>query len=172
MKQNLKRIRLNIASFISVVILSFAGFLALSQKSATAQSFESYNQTTTRFSLSADQCWVGTGLYVYGSDAVHIQAYGEWSNGGDNPQFVDADGFRDYSHPGQVVDWANFAGLIARLGENGKPFPIGTTGVAFVFSGSGEGQLYLSINDVPGTCDDNIGALDTWLTPGIMAPAR
>ena len=180
MNQSFKQTTLNVTSFISVGILSFASFLALPQKIAMAEPvyagpghiFESHNQTTTQLTLQANQCWVGTGLDVYGLDAVHIQAYGTWSNGGDNIQFVDANGFRDYSHPGQVVGHANFASLIGRLGVDGRPFPIGTSGVAMVFRGSGEGQLYLSINDVPETCGDNIGDLDIWLTPGVMAPRR
>ena len=109
--------------------------------------------------VDANAGWCDTGLVLQQAQGVVIEARGRWSNAGD-PQYS-AGGIEGYRHPGTIVADATLASLIGRVGDTA--FGIGgSTG----FTSPASGPLYLSINDVPGTFEDNRG----WLVVTIGAP--
>ncbi len=100
--------------------------------------------------------WLNTGIDVKPGDRLVITAVGEWKNDGKPQTYaVTADGFSTYKNPGAVIPEANFASLIGRFGDAGKPFFIGSN-----YEGtSGSGRLFLQMNDIEGFFPDNVGEL-------------
>ncbi|VXD17855.1 hypothetical protein PL8927_600144 [Planktothrix serta PCC 8927] len=72
--------------------------------------------------------------------------------------FYGPDGFSDTSYPTTelLVPTTLTGSLIGRIG-NSQPFAIGSN---LTFVAANDGWLYLSMNDKPGTFNDNQGSLN------------
>jgi PA-IL-like protein len=108
-------------------------------------------QTTT---VSSKVMWFDTGIELQNTDLLTIQAKGQWTNGGDRPQWIDPSGFHGLLIPNDVVPTEAFGSLVGKVGS--KSFLIGTS---FNRSLGTSGRLYVSINDIPGNFGDNKGFL-------------
>lgn len=93
--------------------------------------------------------------------AVCVAAAGVWSHG------PEAGGITPFHGPGgyigkpdepAIVPWpyARIGALLAKIGEDGIAFPVEA---ALCFTAQAEGELLLSMNDLPDGFDDNQGAL-------------
>ncbi len=109
--------------------------------------------------VDANAGWCDTQIMLQQGQGVAVEARGRWSNAGD-PQYGPG-GISNYRHPGTIVADASLGALIARVGNT--TFAIGASNG---FTSPASGPLYLSINDVPGTFDDNRG----WLVITVGAP--
>lgn len=109
---------------------------------------------SVRFSVPANQTWVDTDLVVQQGEVISIRAMGRWSNGGDNPQYVSANGY-DFYHPDAIDSSIPFAKLIGSVG-NGESFAVGQSRTITM---TDSGKLSLRMNDVPGTFGDNLGSV-------------
>lgn len=103
--------------------------------------------------------WCDTGLVLQQGQGVVVNARGRWSNAGD-PRYGPA-GIPGHRYEGTIVADADLAALIGRVGD--ATFAIGAS-QGFVSPASG--PLYLSINDVPDTFEDNQG----WMVVELGAP--
>lgn len=109
--------------------------------------------------IQANAAWQGTGVTVGPGQFVCVAAEGLWSHGFQGIQgitpFYGPEGFGK-DEPNTVPEVVSRTGaLIGRIGTNG-PFLIGKQ-LCFVPSSSGE--LSLSMNDEPGTFDNNRGSM-------------
>ncbi|MGH9281789.1 MAG: hypothetical protein ACRD0S_02510, partial [Acidimicrobiales bacterium] len=102
--------------------------------------------------------WTETDLHLELDDEVTITADGQvFDDLGNNPnQSFGPDGAPDPEgrHAGDPYRQFNHAALLARIGEEGEPFVVGS---ALDFTAEEEGTLYLGVND--GILDDNGGEL-------------
>jgi hypothetical protein len=103
-------------------------------------------------SVPANANWVGTGITLSRGQHLAVDAQGTWSNSG--PPAKGPKGFENYKYPGTLMANEDLASLIAKVGET-------MFGVGEHFDGASpaNGELYLTINDTPGTFGDNQGAL-------------
>ncbi len=132
---------------LAVLSLMTASTLGIFIPTAYAQNYS--------LNLSGRECWTNTGIYVNQGDTLHISAIGRWSNGGERPQVVGPEGFSNYYHASAESNSFPFASLIGRI-ENTSPFFIGSHETWVVGSSR---YLLLTMNDVPGTCNDNSGVM-------------
>ena len=95
---------------------------------------------------------MNTGVELSRGQRLSVSAQGTWSNSG--PPAKDANGFPNYKYPGTLLESADLASLIGKVGDS--PFALGAD---FDGASPGSGVLYLSINDTPDTFDDNEGQL-------------
>lgn len=109
---------------------------------------------SVQFDVPANQTWVDTDFVVNRGDVVSITAMGQWSNGGDDPQYVSANGY-DFYHPDAIESSMPFASLIGSVG-NRESFEVGQGGTTTV---TASGTLYLRMNDIPGAFRDNQGSV-------------
>lgn len=105
--------------------------------------------------VSARAVWVDTGIDLVAGQPISIRASGTWTNGGGNPQRVGPNGFRDFTLAGAELPSENFAGLIGRIG-NHRLF----VGEELSIASPATGRLYLQMNEIPGTFDDNSGNMN------------
>jgi uncharacterized membrane protein len=110
---------------------------------------------SSRISVSARSPWVDTGIDLVAGQQLSIQANGTWTNGGDNPQLVGPEGFENFTLDSAEMPSKNFASLIGKVGN--RRFFIGDGGTG---ESPGSGRLYLQINDIPGTLNDNSGTIN------------
>ncbi|MEK6405338.1 MAG: hypothetical protein AABN34_00100 [Acidobacteriota bacterium] len=109
--------------------------------------------------IPARTMWVDTGLDVTNKTIQIKYESGTWSNDGAESHFCDGEGFIPESQdfrdvmPKLLVTNAPLGALIGRT--NGEPFFVGNT----YEDRPGEGHLYLCINDMPDSFDDNAGSL-------------
>ncbi len=95
---------------------------------------------------------------VQTGSSLSIDATGTWKVDQESSTIeVTADGFVGYKQPGTELETADFGSLIGRIGENGAPFFVGSD---FDDPHPAAGRLYLQINDIPGSLDDNSGELE------------
>jgi hypothetical protein len=90
---------------------------------------------------------------ISAGDRLTITAIGRWSNAG--PPIQGPDGFLNYLYPGTMLESANLASLIGKLGES--IFGIGSRLNTIA---TRSGVLFLSMNDTPGTFADNQGRVE------------
>lgn len=108
-------------------------------------------QIRKRIEVQANKMWVDTGIDTTGRVVRIEYESGRWSNGGNMPLY--ADGRGGGSWRGLLVPNAPFRSLVGKTSS-------GTFYVGNLREGNfGPGRLYLSINDVPGTYNDNLGSL-------------
>lgn len=102
----------------------------------------------------ANKQWTDTGIDVRAGDHVMFQASGEITIGRSAGQTATVDGNGSY-HSAQYPDPNSPGGaLIGKVGNNGKPFGIGSQSQALPMPASG--RLYLGVND--NELGDNSGA--------------
>lgn len=111
------------------------------------------NELVTRpVEVPANVQWVATGIQLRRGQHFAISATGQWSNAG--PAVIGPNGFSNYPYPGTLLAGANLASLVGRVGD--QLFSVGGT---FDGTSPADGELFLSINDTPGTFADNQGLL-------------
>ncbi|MEM1256483.1 MAG: LecA/PA-IL family lectin [Cyanobacteria bacterium P01_H01_bin.21] len=110
---------------------------------------------SSRISVNARSRWVDTGIDLAAGQRLSVRANGTWTNGGENPQRLGPQGFENFTLDSAEMPSKNFAGLIGRVGN--RRFFIGDGGTG---ESPGSGRLYLQINDIPGTLNDNSGTLN------------
>lgn len=109
---------------------------------------------SVRFNVPANQTWVDTEIVVQRGEVISITAIGQWSNGGDNPQYVSANGY-DFYHPDAIESSIPFASLIGSVG-NRESFEVGQNRTVAM---TDSGTLYLRMNDILGSFRDNQGSI-------------
>ncbi|HBW58641.1 MAG TPA: hypothetical protein DEF27_12895 [Oscillatoriales bacterium UBA8482] len=123
------------------------------------------NEELNVLDIAATAGWINTNVYVKRGWRVKISARGKWSNGNYTRSdrtvfrpFYGPDGFSDTSDPTtELLVPTTLAGsLIGQIG-NSQPFAIGSN---LTFVAANDGWLYLSMNDKPGTFNDNQGSLN------------
>jgi hypothetical protein len=140
-----------ITGTLALVMNDVWGTYADNQGSVTA--FASF-RGCAEVRVPANQPWTDTGIVAPPGTPFLVKATGgRWSNVG--PPALDANGFVGYRHPGTVLESANLASLIGRIGND--VFPLGS------YEDHGfatQDTLFLGMNDVPSTYGDNQGAID------------
>jgi hypothetical protein len=135
------------------------------------------------FVVPAREPWTSTDVFVHAGDLVEITGAGtaqiaRWAwTGHEGPRSVGPEGthdyprdatYRKYPAPAAGAGPAAPFGLIARVGETGRPISIGRHRI---FEARGSGRLYLGVNDYEHA--DNDGAFDAGvrvLGPGDAPP--
>jgi len=112
-------------------------------------------RTASGFRVDARVGWCDTGVALQRGQRLNMCAGGRWSNGG---EYRGPAGFERYRLAGTVVADADLAALVGRVGD--ATFAIGGSQV---ITSPANGTLQLSINDVPGTFDDNQGSVEVGL---------
>lgn len=111
--------------------------------------------TGQRSTIQANQPWQASGVRVGPGDRVKIVAIGKWSQ---------APAFNIWSGPegmggsgGKEVPWVKQNALMGKIGEQGRPFEVGA---ALELQSTGEGDIYLAINDPFDWVKDNSGSME------------
>jgi hypothetical protein len=126
----------------------------VSSESSTSQSPPSQK---IRVTVPSTQEWYATGIDVTGKSIQIRYVSGSWSNTSDNDSIWD-DGKGNQPWSGLLVPQAPFRSLVGKTNS-------GTFYVGKRYSGNpGSGHLYLAMNDVEGTYDDNAGQLTVEVT--------
>lgn len=120
-------------------------------------------ETHSEVVVPANVMWVPTGVTAKTGDTLTFAATGRWSNAG--PPSKGPQGFDNYRHPGTIVESAALASLVGKIGKT--TFVIGARNG---FVASEDGQVFLSINDTPGTFGDNQGEMRVTITRAPRAP--
>ena len=98
----------------------------------------------TTVNVGANRAWTATGITVNQGDRVMFQANGEITYGRTPGQTATPDGGAD-RRPNYPDPTVPVGALLGKIGNNGKPFAIGTQSQALVMPGSG--PLFLGVND-------------------------
>ena len=98
----------------------------------------------TTINVVANRPWTDTGITVNQGDRVMFQASGQINYGQTPGQTATPDGGAD-RRPNYPDPTVPVGALIGKIGNNGKPFGIGTQSQALVMPGSG--RLFLGVND-------------------------
>jgi hypothetical protein len=142
---------------LCVLMLMFA--LGIAGVAVTSSCRQSRSGRNVVLDIPARTTWVDTGLDVTNKTVRIKYESGTWSNDGAESHFCDGEGFipemKDFRDviPKLLVTNAPLGALIGRT--NGEPFFVGNT----YENRPGDGRLYLSINDMPDSFDDNAGSL-------------
>ena len=107
----------------------------------------------THITVHANQAWQPSGLQLTTNMKVKVVAMGRWSPW---PAINMWSGPEGAPKAGKEVPWITGSSLMAKIGENGKPFEIGTEEE---FRSTGEGPLLFAMNDPFGFLSDNSGSL-------------
>ena len=105
--------------------------------------------------ISAQQMWVDTGVVVVSGQSITLHASGTWDNARGDPSLGFGPNGRDNLWPGTILASARLGALIGKIGNN-----IFLVGDNYSANAPASGKLLLTINDVPGTFDDNWGAVN------------
>jgi hypothetical protein len=111
--------------------------------------------------VRANQRWTDTAINVRAGELYDFAARGRitWSNGDDGAAPADGNGVR-VNVPSFPVPAMAVGGLVAKVGVNGEPFPIGSSQAAVRMPVNG--RLYLGVND--DNFADNTGAFRVTVT--------
>ena len=118
-------------------------------------------------SVNANEAWQQSGVHVTENTKIKVVAMGKWSPW---PAMNIWNGPEGNQKTGKEVPWVTASALMAKIGENGKPFEIGTERE---LQATGDGQLFFAINDPFGFLSDNQGSLQVTVytvTPRQLAP--
>jgi hypothetical protein len=100
--------------------------------------------TTTIFSVPGSQLWTVTPVKCVAGEPLSIRATGTVQHGPTKDRTSGPDGMNGEHLETNVVDDANHASLIGRIGEAGVPFNVGS---ALDTKCKADGVVYLGIND-------------------------
>jgi hypothetical protein len=147
--QDLKRQRIEIKK---VVFIQLAN-----SKDAIRIPSVSENAITSQVRVDAARNWTLSNLMVRPGQQI-------WFTVGDDPlscssQSVTADGVLNSTDTNLPIPASNVCSLIGKIGEHGKPFPIGLKRTPFIPETSG--QLFLGVNDK--SFEDNNGHFDVFV---------
>lgn len=110
--------------------------------------------------VNGNQQWTPTGLTVRRGEVLNFNSTGEVRLSGDSADVAAPAGSRSGRYAPNAPLPRNFAGaLIARVGNNGEPFPIGNESRVTM---PAAGQLFLGIND--DAVGDNAGGFRVQIT--------
>jgi len=115
--------------------------------------------------IQANQSWQSSGVHVEPGTALKILAMGKWSQA---PAFNVWSGPEGLSGTGKEVPWINANALMGKIGEEGKPFEIGPE---CELRATGEGHLYLAINDPFDWVNDNKGSMQVTVYTRVNVPS-
>ncbi len=120
------------------------------------QSCENPSPISKTLIVKATDTWLDTGLDIQAGDQLIITTQGKWQVDGKPETIqVNADG---YGIPlGGTPFNGSFAALIGRISNDGESFLVGNS---LNRSIPNTGRLFLQINDVIGTLEDNQGELE------------
>ncbi|WP_426325557.1 CHAT domain-containing protein [Microbacterium sp. E-13] len=157
-------------SVLALIALLAGGYLLVSafprQPVTAAGSTESATPTapapsaTTRaLVIPSSQLWTSTGIPCVSGDPLKISAEGIVQHGSAADRVSGPDGMAGEVLPTNVVDDANHAALIGRIGDAGMPFFVGSS---YDEPCNADGVLFLGINDEG--YEGNIGDFDVTVT--------
>lgn len=120
--------------------------------------------------IKANQPWQAFGVHVTAGETVKILAMGKWSQA---PSLNVWSGPEGSEGTGKEVPWIKANALMGKIGEQGKPFEIGAE---TELRATGEGEVYLAINDPFDWVKDNAGSMQVTVytqkaSPPIASPA-
>jgi hypothetical protein len=143
---------------VAVVLVVVAGAVA-----ALVLGLRARTQTlvTSRLAVPGSQLWTETPVSCVSGERLSIRATGTVQHGPTKDRTSGPDGMDGEHLDTNVVDTANHASLIARVGAAGVPFNVGS---ALDTSCTGDGVLYLGINDEGFV--GNIGGFDAAIERG------
>ncbi|MCA9473211.1 MAG: caspase family protein [Nitrospirales bacterium] len=124
---------------------------------------DSAHAATQTVTVEANKAWQPSGVELQENSKVKILAMGKWSPW---PALNIWSGPEGNPKAGKEVPWITSSALMAKIGENGKPFEIGNERE---FQATEQGLLYLAINDPFGYLSDNTGSLQ--VTIHTISPA-
>jgi hypothetical protein len=111
-------------------------------------------------SVPASACWIKSPVSVLEGQKVGISASGGVNTYGGKGSDNDPNGQESICGAVECpVQGVGYGALIGKLGEDGKPFFVGTK---FELVATKDGLLYFTVNDW--MCDDNSGAFDLQVT--------
>ena len=125
--------------------------IALSRTDAAAAGTSGSTSTLTPATgagvvVSGRQAWTATGITVRRGETVRFTSNGEVQLSADSSDVAAATGSKSGRYAQNSPLPRNFAGaLIAKIGNNGAPFPIGGPQVTVTMPAAG--QLFLGVND-------------------------
>lgn len=140
------------------------------QPAPAPQRQQAEDTTTNQAVLPAAAAWTPTGVEVRAGAALQISAQGRWSAIGATQSVAaarrdtstDANGYPDApAGRGAPLPEANRGALIGRIGENGAPFLIGA---AYRGRASGDGMLFVTMNEPAEALQDNQGRMAIAIT--------
>lgn len=143
----------------ALVIGAVLGALVGAAGAAQTDLVEAPSSAAQCRSVAANLPWQGSGIAVGPGEFVCLAADGLWSHGVQGIQamtpFYGPEGFSK-DDPTNIPELVSRTGaLVARIGAN-APFVVGRQ---LCFIPSAPGELMLSMNDVPGTFDNNLGTM-------------
>ena len=163
-------------SFIMAMTLMMTGCVSFPPS-------RSYDNTTVNFTayrglessrainkvvtVNANEAWQQSGVRVTENTKIKVVAMGKWSPW---PAMNIWSGPEGNPKAGKEVPWIAASALMAKIGENGKPFEIGTERE---LQATGDGELFFAINDPFGFLSDNQGSLQVTVytvSPRQLAP--
>ena len=157
------------ARTVLFAVATFAGAAAAAQSPGTNVKFTQQCRT-----VQANRPWQGTGITVTPGQFVCVAADGIWSHGYQGVQamtpFYGPEGFGK-DDPNDVPEVVSRIGaLVARIGTNGS-FLVERQ---LCFIPGAAGELFLSMNDEPGTFGNNVGTMNVQIAQwaGARVPAR
>jgi hypothetical protein len=109
--------------------------------------------------VEANAEWTPTGVRLLPGDNLGIVAEGRWFNSLPRDNGTSPLGGKPF--PGTVMSDVPLGALIGRIGDSGAPFVVGDK---FDQPVGQAGELYLTMNDVPGTYADNSGFMRVTIT--------
>ncbi len=129
---------------------------------------DSSRASNTPITVQANLAWQPSGVQVTKKMQIKVVAMGKWSPW---PAMNIWSGPEGNPAAAKEVPWITASALMAKIGENGKPFEIGTKEE---FQVTGDGQLFFAMNDPFGFLADNTGSLQITvytITPSTITPA-
>ena len=153
-----KRSGVRLAVWLVLALLVAGGVGAYFAFGSSGGNERAAGATTVRVPGSVQ--WTDTGVGVKPGDKVAITATGSVFSSPDGKVPAGPDGYPDPTlHQFNLIASGDHAGLIARVGENGVPFPAGASAR---FTSGLSGHLFLGIND--DGVDNNRGAFEAKVT--------
>lgn len=110
--------------------------------------------------VHADRVWQESGVELEEGQGIVVAARGSWSHGTETgfEPYYGADGFKKLDSTA-ILPRVWVGTLLGRIGD-GRPFPIGERLGLVALT---DGQLWLTMNDVPGEFANNKGSLRVWI---------
>jgi hypothetical protein len=143
------------AALLFVVLLSGCIVAAPDKYANTEKNIDLDAKDRRTFKIAANKAWQKPGVYLVKNAKVRISAKGKWSPWPEIGLECGPDGDESSSLTGEAP-WIPFCALMARLGQTGRPFIVGSD---IEFTAKEPGHLYFTINDPFNYLYNNTGTL-------------
>lgn len=168
-----------LAGATAPLLISSASAQEVRQIRPVPQAVQQAAPQTKQAVVSATSGWTPTGVAVRNGARLQISAQGRWTMAQSvaaAPPVSGPEGVAGRTDPRAPLPGANLGALVGRIGANGKPFLVGAN---YDATASGDGELFLAINENPAALADNSGRIaasatmrPVGTTPTITRPLR